>query len=534
MNYIQEILKEKEQQDQRIQDTLATYGNIPDLENPTKPISLIKELIIKITYLHKVFFLSDIVELFSFSYSKQQLEKIVLELEETGYIQSQIDKEYGKCFCLTKQSIYFIKYNPTYITISISEVNINDDKIPDDLISYKCKSKITSSYIFNMQADKLFQKFKSEDKEYRKEYAKLQYIKHFLYKDFLQYLKSEKEKILKGLDFEQSKIERYSKSKIYSNSFSDEFVNQYITMKGTSDLEQSADYDKFRKAINIYCLKSKSRDNKYLFHFLYDFHTLIIGDKKEYLKNTYQLVLNMKNTYMRNASLKAINYINQNTNNDICKYQRELNCLLDKSLFLSAKRRNLINSNAHKDNKSIQELQSLNNKIQELEKKISSYSDYKEFTQKQFQFLSFEKIRENGVIDFKEEEITINKLSSKNIFITDIHSNETFKDIVEFAIVQKSSDGFYVDSLFRKIELAYIYYYNVLRDFDLNITIYTFGDIRKADIKKALEQVREKFEQIKEYRSIASADINIVDCKNKNTERYQTYNFIKQEMNRIS
>lgn len=534
MNYIQEILKEKEQQDQRIQDTLSTFGNIPDLENPTKPVSLIKELIIKITYLHKVFFLTDLVELFSFSYSKQQLEKIVIELEETGYIKSINDKEFGKCFSLTKQSIYFIKYNPTYITISISEVNINDDKIPSDLISYKCKSKITSSYIFNMQADELFYKFKCEDKEYRKEYAKLQYIKHFLYKDFLQYPKSEKEKILKDLDFEQSKVERYSKSNIYSNSFADVFVNQYITIRGTNDLDNTNDYEKFRTAISTYCLKPKSRDNKYLFHFLYDYHTLTMGDKKEYLKATYELVLNMKNTYMRNASLKTINYINQNTNNDICKYQRELNCLLDKSLFLRAKRRNLINSNAHKNNKSIQELQSLNNKIQELEKKISSYSDFKEFTQKQFQFWTFEKIRENGALDFKEEEITINKLSSKNIFITDIHSGGTFKDIVEFAIVQKSSDGFYTDSLFRKIELAYIYYYNVLKDYDWNITIYTFGDTRKTEIEKTLEQVQAKFQYIKEYRNLASYTINVVDCKKRNTERYQTYNFIKHEMDRIS
>lgn len=534
MNYIQEILKEKEQQDKRIQDTLATFGNLPDVEDPTKPVSFIKELIIKITYLHKVFFLSDLVELFRFSYSKQQLEKIVLELEETGYIKSQNDREYGKCFSLTKQSIYFIKYNSAYITVSLSDVSVNNDKIPSDLISYKCKSRITSSYIFNMQASELYQKFKNENGEYRKEYAKLQYIKHFLYKDFLQYPKSKKEEILKELDFEPSKIDKYSKSKIYSNSFADEFVNQYLIVKGTEDLEKTADYKNFRNAINTYCLKPKSRNNQCLFHFLYDFHTFTSLDKKEYLKATYELVLDMKNTYMRNANKRTVNYIDKHTDKDICKYQRELNGLLDKSLFLNAKRRNLINSHAHKDKKSISELQAVNHKIQELEHEISTYSNYKQFTQKQFQFLTYEKTRENGVIDFKEEEITINKLASKNIFITDIHSGGVFKDRIEFAVIQKNSDGFYSDSLFRKIELAYIYSYHVLKDYDWNFTIYTFGDIRKAEIEKALEQVKEKFQSIKEYRNLASTVINVVDCKNRNTERYQTYHFIKSEMERIS
>lgn len=536
-NYIQEIIKEKEKQDKRITDTLAATGSIPDFKNPAKQVPLIDELIIKITYLHKIFFLAELVELFSFSYSKAQLEKIVLELEKTGYIKSGVDTDYGKYFCLTKEAVYFIKYNPSFITIPIQETNISDRKIPENLFSYKCLAKITSTNIFNMQAQALHKRFKAESKEYRRNYAKMQYIRHFIYKEFLQFKEAEKELLLKELRFEQSEITRYSKSTVYSNSFSEEFANHYISIKGSDWLDKMEDYQRFRKSIIQYCLKAETGDLKRMSHFLADYFNTIMNDKKEFLKTTYQQIIKMNNSYFTNGIENVIGYMDRNGDRDIYKYQKELNRLIQTEKCLRIKKSALIKSNAYKDEKTKDELQEINRRLEALENELGFYVGRINLILNKFCGMVFYKIKENGTQDFREQDITINRLASNGIYITDFISGDNSKDIVEFAVIQNNQSSICSHVLFNKIEKTYLYCQNVLPNHEMHINVYAYGESEKADIEEALIHVKKQFKEVKGYGilfSLFDDMVKITDCKSKNTERYETYNFIRNEMNKLS
>lgn len=528
-DYIQKLKDEKTQTDIRVINTLYRIGIIPNSSNPTKNISLLKEVIIKVIYLHKVFFLEELIELFSSCYCRQQIEETMLYLEKQGYVISKIDKEYGKCFCLTKESIFFIKFNPEFIKTNIRNVNINDDKLPQDLIKYKCISKMTSSYIFNKQVSLILESFKNQPKEDRQVYSAFEYIKHIYFKEFLLQDKNVKISLLKELNFTKDEIQKIANLQKYNEKIANVFSKQYLEVLGIDCLEDSIVYLKYKELVKRYCLKKSTRSNRATYMFLKDFSGFI--NKKEALIKILDGVLRKHNTYMRLSEKVINNYFVNNNESKIYKIQNELFFQEEILRIEKTDYRKLINS---KTEISTEELKQVTENIVSLKTDIDNTSKYIKTLYDNFQYLIFDKIKSNGLVMFNENIITLSRLQERGIYITDIKKGE-YRNIIEFTIVQNRTQGFAFGNLFSKLEWVYLIYSNVFKEYDIQINIATLGEDRKQVINQTLGNIKNLFAEIPEYRilhSIFDDTVNVIDCKEKNLERYEVFNFIKAEMNK--
>lgn len=525
--YIQKLKDEKSETDIRVIKTLYRIGIIPDLSNPTKSISLLKEIVIKIIYLHKVFFLEELVELFTSCYCKQQIEETMLILEKQGYVISKIDKEYGKCFCLTKESLYFIKYNPEFIKTDIRKVNLNSDIIPQDLIKYKCASKITSSYILNQQALSILENFRNQPKEKRQAYSKYEYIKHIYFKEFLQLDNLTKISILEGLGLTDIEIQKISNLQKYTEEIANIFSKQFLKVYGMNFFDDSIEYLRYRELVKKYCLKKTTRNNRATYMFLKDFNGSV--NKKETLIKILDSILKKHNTYMRMADKLICNYFINNNKSKIYEIQNDL--LFQEEILRIEKTyyRKLINL---KTDIGIEELKQIAENINLLKNDIKARIEYIKSISVDFEFLIFSKIKPDGLVMFGEDIVTLSRLQERGIYITDIKNGE-YRNVIEFTIIQNRTQGFAFNNLFSKLEWVYLIHLNIFKEYDFQINVATYGENRKQMISQTLCNIKNLFGEIPEYRvfhSLFDDIVNVIDCKEKNFERYEVFNFIKQEM----
>ncbi|GLC80119.1 PHP domain-containing protein [Lacrimispora brassicae] len=532
--YIENVLNDKKQTDERIRKTLRTIGIMPDMNNPAKNINLIEEMILKIIYLHKVFFLEEMVELFTFSYGKQQIEEIMIKLEKKKYITCKIDREFGKCFCLTKNSLFYIKYNPIYMKGNIIEVQINDDKFPSEsLIKYKILSKLTSNYVFSVMTNYLYDEFKNISKKERREYSRLQFLKHFLYKDYLEKKENERIDILNELKITEEETSKFLSVNKYSEELAQIFAEKNINFFGYEKLDNDMEYRKYRACILHYCLKKETKSKKMTFAFLKDF--ISEKNKKDVLQEILNIILSISNNYMRGENKELLYSFYHEHKNEVYKNQYLLYMILEKQKILKINHQKLLHSDT---NKSFDELKEINFNIEELRKYIKSESDKIKILGTNFQFPVYEKIEANGLVRFKEQNITLSSLSERSVFISHIGKGQ-HKNIIEFAIIQTRSQGFTFDNLFSKIESCFILWWHIFNtnSYEFRITIYTEGENRKQDIIQIMDNLKNRFEQIPEYKILSSLFYDVIfvkDCKTINYERYEVYNFIKEQMENLS
>lgn len=532
--YIQTVLDEKYNTDKRIKETIATKtGVIPRVNDPTKTLSLIEESIIKLIYLHKVFFLEEIFETFIFAYTQNQLEEILIRLEEQKYVISKKDKDLGKCFVLTKQSIYFIKYNPNFIKVDIRNVCINDDKFSQNLIKYKCISSLTSNYVLYVMAFKLHKDFFDAPKEIRKKYTRIQYLKHILFKRFLKCDMQDRILLLNELSFPDDEIERFCSIQRFTEEIAQFFAEQYLKEKGDSYLDSQKEYITFKRTVLYYCLHEETRSNKFLYAFLKDFQSN--KDKNYIISEIMGLVLIRLNNYMRTAEPRLLNYFYKTNNRDIYKWQILLYSLLEKKEIEKRNYQKLIQVNTKTIN--TDKLEAINQNIKELYQDIESINLSINRFYRYFEFLKYDRTDENDIMRFKEEKITLSKLAEKGVYISAIQKGE-YKNRIVFSIVQTRISGFSFQSLFDKLVSSYLIWLNIFNlDYELIIQICVHGEIMKQDIIQTVEKVKKLMHENPEYRFLHSIfdDIVIINnCENKNLERYEVYNIIRDEINNLS
>lgn len=497
MNYAKELVTNYATKIKNIQNNMNKTPLFPDRREPTKYLSYGYELILKMTFKLRVCFLEEMMFVFAFCYSKQKFEKVILDLEDMGYIQSENTKDYGKYWCLTTAALYYIYRDSSNIDDC---TRISEDKLPSSnsskLYFLKIMNGCFAQRIFHDYVNYVWEHYKAQPKDFRNKYTKEQYIKYIVY----------------------AKDENTG----YSKTQAQDFVESFLPVLEL-DTEEYLKYKNF-----ISKIKSKLSDDLVKFNFLKDYFNQLNLGRTLSLKNTLTLIDSIFNNYYRDnyhsfrESLYEITH-----HSSYLKKEVELFTLTELLHIMKITKKSLLNSNL--DTKTEQELAALNSKIESIDNFISSQTPTLEALQEEFNFMVFDKYNINDVAMFKEALITFEVLRNSNIYIVDTIIQDSGKPKITFGIFQSSAEEMASSFLFSRLEKIFRYYRKNLLSCDYEIVIYTYTNQHKELIETKLKSVRENFRELTEYAFFLSAfdELKIITTKNHFQERYKVFEQFK-------
>lgn len=494
MNYAKQLIEKQKQKQQNIETNLETLGIFPDRKEPMKKLSLGEELILKTTYDLRIAFLEEMTFIFSYCYSKGKFELIIKDLEEQGYIQSKTSRDYGKYWTLTKTALYYIYKDPNDET---DDIAFNEDKLPTNtskLYIPKVQNGYFAKEVFSKLTAKLWNKYQLEDKQFRRNHTKEQYIKREKFKP---------------------------KKNSYTKQEEAEFVALY--MPRLEDEQETLDYKKF-----VSLVKSNLHDDFFKFNFLKDYYNSHNEGRDKALWNTYQTFKGIYNNIYRS------NYH---------KYRRQLYTMTNKSsklnleyqLFycneylkvLNISKRSLLKSSKEK---TADELTEILDKINDLETYINELEKKKESLEPEFETMLFSRYGAKDESIFEEGLITFETLRTNNVYITNTtqHPNGKFK--ITFTIFQTSNEEISVGYLFSRIEQIFKFYQLALISVDYEIKVYCYTPADAELIKTKLKTVKESFEELTEYSMLLLVfdEIEVISTERHYKERYEVFRNLKK------
>lgn len=499
MNYSQQLIKDYQIKIENIQKNINRSPLFPDRKEPTKYLTFGYEMILKVTFKLRICFLEEMQFLFAFCYSKTKFEKVILELEEMGYIQSEISKDYGKYWCLSQEALHYIYRNSSNPE---DTTKVTEDKLPKSDSSKLYFLKIMNGYfsqmVFRSYLDSVWQHYKSQTKEFRNQYSKEQYIKHIVY----------------------NKDENSGYSKAQAQKF---FEEQLPVLE--SSIESYQGYKDFLKKI-----RPKLSDDMVKFSFLKDyFNSLAIGRTKS-AENTLLLINNISNNIYRDKYYTFREELYQKTNHSShIKEDYELFTLSELIHIAKITRKSLLNTNS--DNKAENELKELNDKINSLDSFIEAQTPRIDELREEFNFMVFDKYNINDVPMYKEVHISLDTLRDSNVFIIDMSVQDSGKPKISFGIFQTSCEEMTSTFIFTRLEKIFRYYRKNLLSCDYDITIFTYTNQHKELIETKLKTVKEDFNQLTEYAFFLSVfdEMQVVATKNHFQERYKVFEQFKNK-----
>lgn len=480
-----------------VQTNMNTRGIFPDRTEPLKFLDSGSENILKTIFRLRVCFLEELTILFSFCYSKQKFESLIIDLEEKqGYIQSQTSKDYGKYFILTPKALYYLY---TDRTTPYSECNISEDKFPKEskLIMHKCINGIFSEMVFKRLTEAVWSKYQQQDKDFRKLYARKQFLKNFVYD--------------KG-------------AKAYKKEEAEAFALSHIHVLN-NDTEL---FERFKRFAAY--MKEHPDDEILRFNYLKDFYNSLRMGREKALDNTMFILNDIFSNIYRDKFFTYRNTL-YNLSNKSSKLKDEFTLFTADEFIriLGITRRSLLNT--QKATKSEEELSEILKKIDDLDRKIEQLQRIKANLEEQFEVMVFDKIGANDCALFTPDVITFESLKNLNVYITSCTLNQTGKYCLEFSIVQPTSEEVAISYLFSRIEAIHKFYRNNLLMFDYRIKIVTYTPKQKELLETKLATVREDFEMIPEYAMLLltfDEAIEVVSTKRHFRERYEVFNDIKK------
>lgn len=535
-HYIKEILTEYQDRLDTANAVLVHNGVFPDRKNPMKKLSLIQELIIKTTYLLKVNFLEETALLYAFAYSKPQIEKAILELETQDYLYSQTSPEFGKAIALTRQALYYIKHHPEYSTVKkdYQELSINKDAIPKEtgIMKYKITASYMSQKVFYSRLTLMVQRFIGLDKATRQSYCREQYVKYFVYKDFLTLDTQSKTTYLEELGFGNEIIIKYANSSLFSNTFCQNFAKQYISIHGEDSIELLSDYQVLKKKVNQ-GMKKKPYTGDFLFHFLKDFINENATDKDNILSDTFQSLQSNISNMLRDKDIEFRDALISCTSKQSGLIHEKLLYLYgEKKRVLTIQRRNLIKTNAFKNDKEEETLNEATNKLILLDNELESTEKHLQRLEEEFLLYLYERINPEGANQGKEKVVTFHHLKSSSIYINSIIKGE-LKPIITFVIVSSTNDPIEVTSLFQRLEKIWCFYYKWLLEYDFRIELLCYGEQRTNQTTKTLKKALEWIAEFREYQLLhllLPERIHIKNCEFHPKERYEVFRELSKQM----
>lgn len=528
MNYIESLLNQETIMSNNSIKVLETNEMLINLTDATKRLNTLQEAIVKTIYLSKIFFLEELVLLYSFPSCKQSIEKAILDLERMDYIKS-LTTEWGKALCLTSKGISQIKKNPFIsVTNEFDIPSINADEFNSHMLKYKILSAELSHTIFVTFLIAIIKRFLGEDITFRKRYAKIQFVKNYLYKDFLKLTSAEKKTHLEHLFTDEEVIKRYSSLTLYSNTFAIQYAQAYLT-QNYDTIDTTEDFQDFRSYMNKHCLRILN-DSITSFHFLRDYFNSLNYDKDTIVKQIYQLLYQRNSNFLRTKEITIRRQLlSKEGATNLLKAEALFYQYNQKYKLFDIKRRNLIKQ--YKNKTDVQEnlLDCTNQKIQLLENEIAKTNEKLTVYKELLGLLLYANTRDNGLDIFKESIITLDSLRQSGIYIGQIQES-----VITYCIVPFDNNSFTYTSLFKKIEKTFVFSRFVLPNYHLTIKICCYGEASVKEVRKLLKKVKDKYSDIKEYQILATDFHNIVTVHNMEfhfKERYEVFPLSRNVIN---
>ena len=490
MNYAKQLIENQKQKQENIKNNLETFGVFPNRKEPMKKLSLGEELIIKITYELRICFLEEATYIFSYCYSKGKFEEIIKSLEAQGYIQSKTSRDFGKYWTLTKTALYYIYKSPNNET---DDISFNEDKLPNNtskLYIPKVMNGCFAKEIFFKMTAELWNKYKSEDKCFRRQYAKEQYIKREKFKP---------------------------KKNSYTKQEEAEFVASYMPRL------EDEDYKKF-----ISLVKANLSDDFVKFNFLKDYYNSHNEGREKALLKTYQTFKGIYNNIYRTNYNKYRRQLYTMTNKSSkLNYEYQLFCANEHLKLLNITKKSLLKSSKEK---TAEELAEILDKIKDIETYIKELEQKKETLEPEFETMLFSRYGARDEAVFELAVTTLDTLRNNNVYITNAVKQPNGKFKITFGIFQTSNEELSVGFLFSRIELIFRFYQLALISVDYDIKVYCYSPADAELIKTKLKTVRESFEELTEYSMLLLVfdDIEVISTERHYKERFEVFKNLRK------
>lgn len=496
MNYAKELVTNYATKIKNIQNNMNKTPLFPDRREPTKYLSYGYELILKMTFKLRVCFLEEMMFVFAFCYSKAKFEKVILDLEDMGYIQSETSKNYGKHWTLTSQALFYIyrdSDNPEDLT------KISEDKLPttdSKLYFLKIMNGCYAQKIFHDYVNYIWIDYKQQPKDFRNKYTKEQYIKYIVYAK--------------------------EDSSGYSKTQAQDFTSKFLPVLESNEDE----YKKYKTFISK--IKPMLSDDLVKFSFLKDYFNQLNISRDTSVNNTLTIINGLFNNYYRDNYYTFREELYKKTSSSHMKEEYELFLLTDLLHIIKITKKSLLNSKL--ESKTEDELLELHNSISDIDDFIAKYTPRLEVLEENFTFMVFDKYNINDVAMYKEALISLDILRSNNIYIVDTIIQDSAKPKITFGIFQSSAEEMTCNYIFTRLEKIFRYYRKNLLSFDFEIVIYTYTNQHKELIETKLKSVCEDFKELTEYRFFVPIfdEITIISTKNHFQERYKVFEQFKQ------
>ena len=469
----------------------------PDRNEPTQYLSYGYELILKMTFKLRVCFLEEMMFVFAFCYSKAKFEKVILELESMGYIQSETSKDYGKYWCLSPQALFYIykdTSNPDDTT------RISEDKLPtlnsSKLYFLKIMNGCYAQKIFHDYVSYIWKHYKEQPKDFRNKYTKEQYIKYVVYAK--------------------------EESTGYSKTQAQDFTSKFLPVLET----KAEEYTKYRSFLSK--IKPMLSDDLVKFCFLKDYFNQLKIGRNTSVHNTLTIINDFFNNYFRDNYYTFREELYKKTScSSHLKEEYELFTLTDLLHIMKITKKSLLNSKL--ESKTEDELLELHKRISDIDDFIAKYTPRLEVLEENFIFMIFDKYSINDVAMYKEALISLDVLRNSNIYIVDTVIQESGKPKLTFGIFQSSAEEMANTFLFTRLEKIFRYYRKNLLSCDYEVVIYTYTNQHKELIETKLKSVREDFRELTEYAFFLSIfdELKVISTKNHFQERYKVFEQFK-------
>lgn len=490
-NYADTIIKNYKKKLNCVQYNMNTTGIFPDRNEPLKSLDFGQETVLKTIFRFKIGFLEELSVLFAYCYSKQKFESLIADLESQEYITSQVSKDYGKYFVLTPKALYYIY---TDRTTPFAECNISEDKLPKEqrLIFYKCLLGYFSNQVFEKLIEKHWNSYKREEKDFRRDYSKKQFIKQYIY----------------------SQTNKNAYSKTEAETFATKFIPTL-----DSDEELTQRYKRF-----IQHLKEHSTEPMLRFQFLKDYYNSHNRCREQAIGETVnELKLIFNNVYRDRYFTYRTELYHLSGNSPGVKSEFDLFTVNELLRVMAITKRSLLNS--QKTEKTESKLQEILQQIEDLDRKMEQLTNIKENLEPSFETMVFDKYSVKDIPQFIEAHITLDTLSNMKVYLTGCIT-DSGKPCLEFSIFQPTIEEMSVNYLFKRLEAIFKFYRSYLFMFDYRIRIITYNTKQKEQIETKLATVREELEFFPEYQMLLLAfdeGIKVVATKQHLTERYETF-----------
>lgn len=496
MNYAKELIENQKKKQQNIESNLQTLGIFPDRKEPLRKLNLGEELILKITYDLRIAFLEEMTFIFAFCYSKSKFEEIIKHLEAQGYIQTKTSRDYGKYWTLTKTALYYIYKDPNNET---DDITFNEDKLPTNTTKLYIPKVINGCFakeVFYKMTVELWNKYQSEDKDFRRSYAKEQYIKREIFPS-------------------QMKKNSYTKKE------EAEFVQAFMPQ-----LEYEEEQNNYKRFIAL--VKANLSDDFVKYAFLKDYYNSHNEGREKALLKTYQTFKGIYNSIYRSNFHRYRRHLYTMTNKSSkLNYEHQLFYANEYLKLLNITKKSLLKSSKEK---TADELVEILDKIKDIETYIKELEQKKETLEPEFETMLFSRYGAKDEAIFEEGLVTLETLRNNNVYITNATQQPNGKFKITFTIFQTSNEEMSVGYLFSRIEQIFRFYQLALISLDYEIKVSCYTPAESELIKTKLKTVKESFKELTEYSMLLLVfdDIEVIPTERHYSERYQVFKNLKK------